>query len=159
MIVAVFAILRLEINSIFIAAILTIIGYSINNTIVIFDRIRENKKKLLNENNLSREELEKVANTSIKQTMLRSINTTLTTMLPIICLIIFGSREILQFDIAILIGLVAGAYSSIFMSASIWVYFENKLNIKKNTKNKTKKKDTKPKKRKVEELSVKGINA
>ena len=159
MIVAVFAILRLEINSIFIAAILTIIGYSINNTIVIFDRIRENKKKLLNENNLSREELEKVANTSIKQTMLRSINTTLTTMLPIICLIIFGSREILQFDIAILIGLVAGAYSSIFMSASIWVYFENKLNIKKNTKNKTKKKDTKPEKRKEEELSVKGINA
>ena len=59
----------------------------------------------------------------------------------------------------LLIGLVAGAYSSIFMSASIWVYFENKLNIKKNTKNKTKKKDTKPKKRKVEELSVKGINA
>ena len=159
MIVALFAILRLEINSIFIAAILTIIGYSINNTIVIFDRIRENKKKLLNENNLSREELAKVANTSIKQTMLRSINTTITTMLPIICLIVYGSKEIVAFDIAILIGLIAGAYSSIFMSSSIWVFFENRLNVRKNNKKKNPKKNNKPKKKKVEELSVKGINA
>jgi len=159
MIVAMFAILRLEINSIFIAAILTIIGYSINNTIVIFDRIRENKKKLLNENNLSREELVKVANTSIKQTMLRSINTTITTMLPIICLIIYGSKEIVAFDIAIFIGLIAGAYSSIFMSSSIWVFFENKINSRKNKMKKNPKKNNKPKKKKVEELSVKGINA
>ena len=159
MIIALFVILKLEINSIFIAAILTIIGYSINNTIVIFDRIRENKKKLLNENNLSKEELIKVANTSIKQTMLRSINTTITTMLPIICLIAFGSKEILEFDIAILIGLIAGVYSSIFMSSSIWVYFENKMTTKRNNKNKNSKKNNKPKKKKVEELSVKGINA
>ena len=159
MIVAMFAILRLEINSIFIAAILTIIGYSINNTIVIFDRIRENKKKLLNENNLSREELVKVANTSIKQTMIRSINTTITTMLPIICLIIYGSKEIVAFDIAIFIGLIAGAYSSIFMSSSIWVFFENKINSRKNKMKKNPKKNNKPKKKKVEELSVKGINA
>ena len=158
-IIALFGILKIEINSIFIAAILTIIGYSINNTIVIFDRIRENKKKLLNEDNLSKEELAKVANTSIKQTMLRSINTTITTLLPIVCLIIFGSKEIIGFDIAIVIGLIAGAYSSIFMSASVWVFFENKLNIKKNTKKKNPKKDKKPKKKKVEELSVKGINA
>ena len=160
MIVAMFAILKLEINSIFIAAILTIIGYSINNTIVIFDRIRENKKKLLNEDNLSKEELIKVANTSIKQTMLRSINTTLTTIFPIVCLIVCGSKEILEFDIAILIGLIAGAYSSIFMSSSIWVFFENKFNIRRNSKKKNNsKKNNKPKKKKVEELSVKGINA
>ena len=159
MIIAMFGILKLEINSIFIAAILTIIGYSINNTIVIFDRIRENKKKMLNENNLSKEELRKVANESIKETMLRSINTTITTMLPIICLIVLGSKEILEFDIAILIGLIAGAYSSIFMSASIWVFFENRLTIKRNKKSKEKKKNDKPKKKKVEELSVKGINA
>ena len=87
--------------------------------------------------------------------MLRSINTTITTMLPIICLIIFGSKEILEFDIAILIGLVAGAYSSILISGSLWVILENKLQVKKNN---NKKKD-KPKKRRVEELSVKGINA
>ena len=154
MIVALFAIMHLEINSIFIAAILTIIGYSINNTIVIFDRIRENKNKKIN-NILSKEELKEVANKSIKETMLRSINTTITTMLPIICLIILGSKEILEFDIAILIGLIAGAYSSILISGSLWVLLENKLQIKK----KNNKKKDKPKKRRVEELSVKGINA
>ena len=152
MIVALFAIMHLEINSIFIAAILTIIGYSINNTIVIFDRIRENKNKKIN-NVLSKDELKEIANKSIKETMLRSINTTITTMLPIICLIIFGSKEILEFDIAILIGLIAGAYSSILISGSLWVILEHKLQVKNN-----KKKD-KPKKRRVEELSVKGINA
>ena len=154
MIVALFAIMHLEINSIFIAAILTIIGYSINNTIVIFDRIRENKNKKIN-NVLTKDELKEIANKSIKETMLRSINTTITTMLPIICLIIFGSKEILEFDIAILIGLVAGAYSSILISGSLWVILEYRLQSKKTNK---KKKD-KPKKRKVEELSVKGINA
>ena len=158
MIICLFGILKLEINSIFIAAILTIIGYSINNTIVIFDRIRENKKKLLNDNNLSKEELKKVANTSIKETMLRSINTTITTMLPIMCLIFMGSKEILEFDIAILIGLIAGAYSSIFISSSLWVYFEYRLAHKKLNKKKNNKKE-KNKKQKVEELSVKGINA
>lgn len=154
MIVALFAIMHLEINSIFIAAVLTIIGYSINNTIVIFDRIRENKNKKINDI-LSKDELKEIANKSIKETMLRSINTTITTMLPIICLIIFGSKEILEFDIAILIGLVAGAYSSILISGSLWVILEYRLQIKK----KNNKKKDKPKKRKVEELSVKGINA
>ena len=153
MIVALFAIMHLEINSIFIAAILTIIGYSINNTIVIFDRIRENKNKKIN-NVLTKDELKEIANKSIKETMLRSINTTITTMLPIICLIIFGSKEILEFDIAILIGLVAGAYSSILISGSLWVILEYRLQSKNN-----KKKKDKPKKKKVEELSVKGINA
>ena len=154
MIIALFAILHLEINSIFVAAILTIIGYSINNTIVIFDRIRENKHKKINDK-LSKEELKEIANKSIKETMLRSINTTITTMLPIICLIIFGSKEILEFDIAILIGLIAGAYSSILISGSLWVILEYKL----QSKNDKKKKKDKPKKKKVEELSVKGINA
>jgi len=154
MIVALFAIMHLEINSIFIAAILTIIGYSINNTIVIFDRIRENKHKKINDK-LSKEELKEIANKSIKETMLRSINTTITTMLPIICLIILGSKEILEFDVAILIGLVAGAYSSILISGSLWVMLEYKL----QSKNDNKKKKDKPKKKKVEELSVKGINA
>ena len=159
MIICLFGIFKLEINSIFIAAILTIIGYSINNTIVIFDRIRENRNKLLNDKNLSKDELKEVANTSIKETMIRSINTTITTILPIACLIFFGSKEIVAFDIAILIGLIAGAYSSIFISSSIWVYFEYKLsNRKKKVKKDTKKKD-KPKKKRVEELSVKGINA
>ena len=156
MIVALFGIMHLEINSIFIAAILTIIGYSINNTIVIFDRVRENKNKKLN-SKLSKEELREVANKSIKETMLRSINTTITTLLPIICLIILGSKEIVEFDIAILIGLIAGLYSSVFISCSIWVHLESKLQSKKDNNKKNKKE--KPKKKKVEELSVKGINA
>ena len=156
MIVALFGIMHLEINSIFIAAILTIIGYSINNTIVIFDRVRENKNKKLN-SKLSKEELREVANNSIKETMLRSINTTITTLLPIICLIILGSKEIVEFDIAILIGLIAGLYSSVFISCSIWVHLESKLQSKKDNNMKNKKE--KPKKKKVEELSVKGINA
>ena len=156
MIVALFGIMHLEINSIFIAAILTIIGYSINNTIVIFDRVRENKNKKLN-SKLSKEELREVANISIKETMLRSINTTITTLLPIICLIILGSKEIVEFDIAILIGLIAGLYSSVFISCSIWVHLESKLQSKKDNNKKNKKE--KPKKKKVEELSVKGINA
>ena len=156
MIVALFSILHLEINSIFIAAILTIIGYSINNTIVIFDRVRENKNKKFN-SNLSKEELKEISNKSIKETMLRSINTTITTMLPIICLIVLGSKEIVEFDIAILIGLIAGLYSSLFISSSIWVHLENKLQSKKDKKKNAKKE--KPKKKRVEELSVKGINA
>lgn len=156
MIVALFGIMHLEINSIFIAAILTIIGYSINNTIVIFDRVRENKNKKLN-SKLSKEELREVANKSIKETMLRSINTTITTLLPIICLIILGSKEIVEFDIAILIGLIAGLYSSVFISSSIWVHLESKLQSKKENTKKNKKEKTK--KKKVEELSVKGINA
>ena len=157
-IIALFGLLRIEINSIFIAAILTIIGYSINNTIVTFDRIRENKKRKINEENLTKEDLKVIANTSIKETMLRSINTTITTMLPIICLIIFGSREIMEFDIAILIGLIAGLYSSVLLSSSIWVFFENKMKNKVK-KEKKKNKKEKPKKQKVQELSVKGINS
>ena len=162
LIIALFGLFKIEINSIFIAAILTIIGYSINNTIVTFDRIRENKSKKLNGNNLSKEELKAVANDSIKETMLRSINTTITTMLPIICLIVLGSKEILEFDIAILIGLCVGLYSSLFLSSSMWVFFENKMQskkLKKKDTKKDKKKNNKPKKQKVQELSVKGINA
>ena len=163
LIIALFGLFKIEINSIFIAAILTIIGYSINNTIVTFDRIRENRKKSINDGKLTKEDLKVVANTSIKETMLRSINTTVTTMLPILCLIFLGSKEILEFDIAIIIGLVAGVYSSIFLSSSIWVFFEYKLTMRRiktnNSKPKKKKKDEKPKKKKLEELSVKGINA
>ena len=74
-----------------------------------------------------------------------------------LCLIVMGSKEILAFNIAILIGLIAGLYSSVLMSASIWLFFENKMTKRRNAKNK--KNSNKPKKKKVEELSVKGINA
>lgn len=155
-IICLFAILKLEINSIFIAAILTIIGYSINNTIVIFDRIRENMKDYKNKKP-SKDELAIVVNTSVKETLFRSINTTITTMLPVLSLIFIGAREIFEFDIAILIGLIAGAYSSIFLSSQIWMLLEYKSYNKKDKK-KVQKKDKKEQK-KPDELLVKGINS
>lgn len=158
-IVAMFSIFKVEINTMFVAAILTIIGYSINNTIVIFDRIRENMHKHSGEKNTF-ELLEKVVDSSVRSTFNRSINTTLTTLFPIICLMIFGAKEINEFNIAVFIGLLAGAYSSVLLSSQIWMRIENKHNIKEEKKKKSNpKKSNKQKKRKVEELTVKGINA
>ena len=163
MVIMIFAILRIEINSIFVAAILTIIGYSINNTIVIFDRLRENIKKQYITKDFDEEKLREIANRSIKETLFRSINTTLTTLLPIVCLIVFGSREIIEFNIAIVLGLIVGIFSSVFLSCSLMIIIERMLvnsKKKKEKRNQTKpKKENKEKKRKVQELSVKGINA
>ncbi len=162
MVIMLFSIFRIEINSIFVAAILTIIGYSINNTIVIFDRLRENIKKHYMAKDFDEEKLKSIANASIKETLFRSINTTLTTMLPIICLIVFGSREIIEFNIAIVIGLIVGLFSSVFLACSFMISIEKMINNSKNKQaKKAPKKDDKKKetKRKVQELSVKGINA
>ena len=161
MVIMLFSIFRIEINSIFVAAILTIIGYSINNTIVIFDRLRENIKKRYMAKDFDEVKLKEIANASIKETILRSINTTITTLLPIICLIVFGSREIIEFNIAIVIGLIVGLFSSVFLSCSFMIIIERMINInKKKQAKKTPKKDNKKEtKRKVQELSVKGINA
>ena len=161
MVIMLFSIFRIEINSIFVAAILTIIGYSINNTIVIFDRLRENIKKHYMAKEFDEEKLKEIANTSIKETLFRSINTTLTTMLPIICLIVFGSREIIEFNIAIVMGLIVGIFSSVFLSCSLMIIIERMITKNKIKKAKAPKKDNKKKetKRKVQELSVKGINA
>ena len=130
-IVAIFSLLQLEVSAIFVAAILSIIGYSINNTIVVFDRIRENmhKKEIKNE-----DELKEIVNNSISETMYRSVITSITTMLPVICLIIFGSKEIINFNIALLIGLVAGTYSSILLAGIIWIKLDKKNIGKKETK-------------------------
>ena len=160
MVCMIFIIFGLKIESIYVAAILTIIGYSINNTIVIFDRLRENMHKKLNNKDFDYEIYKEQANKSIKETIFRSINTTITTMLPIICLIIIGSKEIIEFDIAIIIGLIVGTYSSIFLACSFVIIIEGKISKKKkNSKNNNKKKNTKKKKERIEELSVKGINA
>jgi preprotein translocase subunit SecF len=114
-VLGVFAFLGRQINSPFIAAILTIIGYSINDTIVIYDKIRENlgfRKK---------ETVEETANNSILQTMRRSINTVVTTLLAVLALYIFGGDSIKDFSLAIIIGLLVGTYSSIFIAPSVWV--------------------------------------
>ena len=164
-----FCIFKLEINSLFIAAILTIIGYSINDTIVTFDMIRENYLKVLNSKYkkntnkkkskkntelinepLTEEELINVVNNSVRITFFRSILTTLTTILPVICLMLLGSREIVNFNIALLVGFIAGVYSSIYISNQIWLMLETR-SIKKPKKNNDDDDE-------INELEIKGVN-
>lgn len=117
-VISLFSILRLEVNLPFIVAILTIIGYSINDTIVIFDRIRENMRfaKVKTVADLAR-----IVNDSVWQTLSRSINTVLTVIVTSICLFFFGSESIKLFALAITFGLFSGAYSSIFIASPLWL--------------------------------------
>ena len=122
--IIVFSIFKLEVSTLFIAAILSIIGYSINDTIVTFDRIKEVKN---NKKNIKKkEELKEIINDSIKSTLTRNILTSITTLIPIICLIIFGSHEIFNFNIAMLSGLIAGSCSSLFLATAIYYLLEKK---------------------------------
>lgn len=143
-----FSIFRLEVNSIFIAAILTIIGYSINDTIVTFDMIRENYKRKYMGNIKKDSDLDDLVNDSVRLTLFRSIMTTMTTIMPVVCLVIFGATEIINFNIALLVGFISGVYSSIFISNPLWLILEKK------SINKVKKIDDDEK----EELKIKGIN-
>lgn len=151
-IVALFSLLKLEVSSIFIAAILSIIGYSINDTIVTFDRVRENISKKYKFKLKNEDDLNTLVDTSLKQTLSRSIITTITTLIPVICLIMFGSHEIMNFNIALLFGLIAGTYSSIFIACQMWrILFKRNIGVdlSKNWYD-----DDEP-----EEKKIKGINA
>ena len=147
---SIFAIFRLQVSSMFIAAVLAIIGYSINDTIVSFDRIRENIKKS-NDKKMTYEKLVDIANRSIQETFSRTIYTTITTLLPVIVLMILGSSGIFTFNIAMLVGLIAGTYSSIFVATVFFLILEKK-NLGKEVKTKKKYKDD------LEEKKIKGIN-
>ncbi len=118
MIVAVFSLFRLEVDITFIAAVLTIIGYSINDTIVTFDRIRENlhKVKVITK----KSQIDDIVNRSIRQTMTRSINTVLTVVIVVISLLAFGAPSIFNFSLALLIGLISGVFSSVFIAVPLW---------------------------------------
>ncbi|MFB7138668.1 protein translocase subunit SecDF [Gottfriedia sp. NPDC056225] len=118
-IVVIFSVFRLEVDITFIAAVLTIVGYSINDSIVTFDRVRENMK--LKKKIRTREELKDIVNESIRQTLGRSVKTVLTVVLAVLALLLFGSHAILNFSIALLVGLVVGTYSSIFIASQIWL--------------------------------------
>ncbi|RXZ84500.1 protein translocase subunit SecF [Paenibacillaceae bacterium] len=131
LVIALFSIFHLEVSLTFIIAVLTIIGYSINDKIVIFDRIRENMRFAKIK---SPSDLVSLVNQSIKETLNRSINTVLTVLFGAICLYIFGSESISMFSLAIVIGLVLGAYSSIFISAQLWLWFKGKEKSKKAVK-------------------------
>lgn len=120
--VAFVSIFRYQINSSFIAAMITIIGYSINATIVIFDRVRENLKRL----SLRDASLEEIGNKSIKETIMRSINTTITTLTTILVLFVVGVPAVKEFAFPIIVGLLAGTYSSVFLSVPIWVMIKNR---------------------------------
>jgi len=114
-----FALFRIQVDSSFVAALLTIIGYSINDTIVIFDRIRENRK------NVSRgTELEDLVNLSLWQTIARSINTVLTVIFVLTALLLVGGTTIKAMVLALLIGVISGGYSSIFNASPLWVDFK-----------------------------------
>ena len=144
-----FGVFHLQIDSVFIAAILTIIGYSINDTIVTFDMVRRNynsRKKV------TKEDLPELVNDSVRLTFFRTLMTTATTIVPIICLIIFGSSEILNFNIALLVGFIAGVFSSIYVSNNLWLMLETRRLTKPKKEKKTNKKHD------IEEMRIKGIN-
>ncbi|WP_444685074.1 protein translocase subunit SecF [Alkalicoccus luteus] len=117
-IITVFAILQMEVNIPFIAAVLTIIGYSINDTIVTFDRIRENMER--EEKVETFEKLAQVVNKSLVQTLARSINTVLTVVFAAGALLVFGGDGLRVFSLALVVGLAAGTYSSLFIAAQLW---------------------------------------
>jgi len=129
--VAFFSLTRLEVDLTFIAAVLTIVGYSINDTIVTFDRVRENmqKKRRLK----TPADIAEVLNVSIRQTLARSLNTVFTVLITVIALIIFGSESIRNFSIALLVGLLVGVYSSICIAGPIWYVMKVRELKKKGT--------------------------
>lgn len=145
MIFALFSIFHIEISVMFIAAVLAIIGYSINDTIVSFDRIRENINK---DKKYTKDELKEVCNLSIRETFVRTIYTSVTTLLPVLALIFLGSSGILTFNLAMLFGLITGTYSSIYIATVLFILFESK---RKEKKKKVYKDD-------YEEKKVKGVN-
>ncbi|ASB88109.1 protein translocase subunit SecDF [Bacillus sonorensis] len=122
-IIAVFSLTRLEVDITFIAAVLTIIGYSINDTIVTFDRIREHVKKRKPKNF---SDLSHIVNLSLQQTFTRSINTVLTVVIVVIALLIFGAASITNFSVALLVGLLSGVYSSLYIAAQIWLVWKGR---------------------------------
>ncbi|MBQ0140211.1 MAG: protein translocase subunit SecDF [Kurthia sp.] len=130
--VGIFSLFRLEVDMTFIAAVLTIVGYSINDTIVTFDRIRENlhRSKVIN----NADELAEIVNKSLRQTLTRSVNTVLTVIVVVVALLIFGAPAISNFSIALLIGLITGMYSSIYIAAQIWYVLKVRQMKKKGGK-------------------------
>ncbi|MEI2338340.1 protein translocase subunit SecDF [Priestia megaterium] len=122
-IVTVFSLTRLEVDLTFIAAVLTIVGYSINDTIVTFDRIRENMQKFKSK---TFDELAFIVNLSLRETFTRSMNTVLTVVIAVVALLLFGSESIQNFSIALLVGLILGAYSSVFIAAQLWLVWKGK---------------------------------
>jgi preprotein translocase subunit SecF len=107
-----------EINTSFITAVLTVLGFSVHDTIVVFDRIRENLPK-------SDTNFEETVNRSVNQTITRSINTSMTVMLTLLAITIFGGPSIMYFSLALLVGIFFGTYSSIFLASPVLVLWNS----------------------------------
>ncbi len=123
-VVAIFSIFQLEIDSTFIAALLTIFGYSINDKIVVFDRIRENMGRV------KKDQLSGLVNDSIKQSFTRSMNTSISTLILLLAMFFFGGQTTKIFVLAMVIGVIAGTYSSLCIASPIW--YEFKMQVKGN---------------------------
>lgn len=142
-VLVIFSLLRLEFDVTIVAAILTIIGYAINNTIIVFDRIRENiraKNKLIK----NPKELAKIVNNSLIQTFMRSMNLTITTLLAVLSFMLLGAESIFGFAVALVIGLIAGTYSSLFLAGQLWIAWRGKTLQKKPLDFRKKKRVTGP---------------
>jgi len=109
-----------EIDTFFIAALLTILGYSVNDTIVILDRIRENVLKGGSKN------FGEAVNKSVNETLVRSINTSTTTLLVLACILFFGGQSTFYFVLALMVGIISGTYSSIFLASPLLVWWKQK---------------------------------
>lgn len=143
------AIFRLEINTEIVAVLLTIIGYSVNNSIVVFDRIRDRVRA--HRGRITKEEYRELVNEAIQATCTRSVFSALTTMLPVIFLLFMGSGAIFVFNLTLLIGLIAGAGSSLFIAAQLWYQLRLREKPKKVKKVKRSKKE-------LDEMIVPGVN-
>lgn len=148
-ILAMFAIFNIPVDFIIVASLLTIIGYSINDTIVVFDRIRENRKKMFrNKKILTDEELNALVNNSSNETISRNVWTSITTISAVVVLLCVGLNDIYTFNVSILIGLVSGSISSLLIGPRVWMALE------KRSQNRPDDDDDDE----VEELKIKGIN-
>ena len=127
-VLAFYAVAKISVGSTFIACMLTIVGYSINATIVIFDRIREALPTLK-----KKDELKDMVNTCINQTLSRSIFTSLTTFFMVASLYVFGVTSIKEFALPLMVGILIGTYSSVCLTGALWFIFRTKF-VKKATK-------------------------
>lgn len=129
MMFSVYAIFKIPVNESFVAAILTILGYSLNNTIIVYDRVRENS------NLLRKSDVFDLVNKSITQTMSRSINTSVTTLLSVIAVYMFAVvnnvQSLREFTLPLLVGLIAGTYSSMFIAGPLWAVWKKSNTVKR----------------------------
>lgn len=133
--ISLYGLFHIEINSPFIAAVLIILGYSINNTIVVFDRVRENMR-------IGKVHGDELVNLSVRQTLSRTISTSVTTILAVVALLIMGTPSLRSYVLPVMMGLIAGTYSSIFVSGSIWYDISRIVKSRKGYKGKKKSKKT-----------------